>query len=68
MKIQQFKILGYSKSSPEREIYRNTTIPEKTGKNPNTKAHLTPKGAREKTANRSYTQQKRVNKDSRRTQ
>ena len=37
----------------------------KTGKNSNIKANLTPKGAREKTANRSYTQQKkRVNKDS----
>uniref|UniRef100_A0A8C0PNM4 RNA-directed DNA polymerase n=1 Tax=Canis lupus familiaris TaxID=9615 RepID=A0A8C0PNM4_CANLF len=39
------------------------------GKNSNTKANLTHKGAREKTANRSYTQQKkRVNKDSSRTQ
>ena len=42
---------------------------QKTGKNSNTKANLTPKGDREKTANRSYTQQKkRVNKDSSRTQ
>ena len=41
----------------------------KTGKNSNTKANLAPKEAREKKANRSYTQQKeRVNKDSRRTQ
>lgn len=42
---------------------------KKTGKNTNRKANLTPKGAGEKTANRSYTQQKkRVNKDSSRTQ
>ena len=47
----------------------NTSIHPKTGKNSNTKANLTPKGAREKTANRSYTQQKkRVNKDSSKTQ
>ena len=60
---------AYSKSSPEGEIHRNTSIHPKTGKNSNTKANLTPKGAREKTANISYTQQKkRVNKDSSRTQ
>ena len=47
----------------------NTSIHSKTGKNSNTKANLSHKGAREKTANRSYTQQKkRVNKDSSRTQ
>ena len=42
---------------------------QKTGNNSNTKAKLTPKEAGEKTANRSYTQQKkRVTKDSSRTQ
>ena len=42
---------------------------QKTGKNSNTKANLTHKGAREKTANRSYTQEKKgVNNDSSRTQ
>ena len=47
----------------------NTSIHPKTGKNSNTKANLTPKGAREKTANRSYTQQKKiVNNDLSRTQ
>ena len=30
------------------EIHRNTSIQPKTGKNSNTKANLTPKGAREK--------------------
>ena len=45
------------------------SIHPNTGKDSNTKANLAPKGAGEKTANRSYTQQKkRVNKDSGRTQ
>ena len=35
--------MGYSKSSPEREIHHNTTIPQKTGKNSNTQANLAPK-------------------------
>ena len=38
------KSLGYSKSSPEREINRNTSIHPKTGKNSNTQANLAPKG------------------------
>ena len=64
MKIQSFKSLGCSTSSPKGEIHCNTSIHSKTGKNSNTKANLTHKGVREKTANRSYTQQKkRVNKD-----
>ena len=45
------------------------SIHPNTGKDSNTKANLAPKGAGEKTANRSYTQQKkRVNKDWSRTQ
>ena len=69
MKIHGSKSLGCSKSSPKGEIHRNKSIHPKTGKNSNTKANLTHKGAREKTAARSYTQQKkRVNKDLSRTQ
>ena len=69
MKIQCSKSLECSKSIPKREIHHNTSIHSKTGKNSNTKANLTHKGAREKTANRSYTQEKKgVNKDSSRTQ
>ena len=61
--------MGCSKSSPEGEIHRNTSIHPKTGNNSNIKANLTHKGAREKTANRSYTQEKKgVKKDSSRTQ
>ena len=37
-----------SKSSPKGEIHRNTSIHSKTGKNSNTKANLTHKGARKK--------------------
>ena len=44
--------MGCSKSSPKGEIHRNTSIHSKTGKNSNTKANLTPKGARDKTADR----------------
>ena len=42
------------------EIHRNTSINSKTGKNSNTKANLTHKGAREKTADGPYTQQKKI--------
>ena len=48
MKIQLFKIFGIEESSPEGEIHTNTSIHPKTGKNLNTKANLTTKGAREK--------------------
>ena len=44
--------MGRSKSSPKAEIHRNTSIHSETGKNSNTKANLTDKGAREKTADR----------------
>ena len=40
--------MGYSKSSPEGEIHRNTSSHSKIGKNSNTKANLAPKGAGEK--------------------
>ena len=40
--------MGYSKSSPEGEIHRNTSIHPKTGKNSNRKANLPPKGAGER--------------------
>ena len=42
------KSLGYSKSSSEGEIHRNTSIHPKTGKNSNSKANLALKGAGEK--------------------
>ena len=66
MRYKHSKSLGYSKSSPEREIHRNTSIHQKIGKNSNTQAHLAPEGKR--TANKTYTKQKRVNKDMNRTQ
>ena len=60
--------MGYSKSSPEGGIHHNTSIPQKTGKNSNTKANLAPKGTGERTANKTYTQQKKsVHKDLSRT-
>ena len=62
------KSLGYSKTSPKRKIHRNRNIPQKIVKNSNTQANLAPKGTRERTANKTYTKQKRVNKDSSRTQ
>ena len=62
MNIQAFKIFGISKSSLKVEIHHNTSIHSKTGNYSNTKANLTHIGARENTADRSYTQQKnRVN-------
>ena len=69
MKTQPIKIFGYSKSSPKREIHHNTSITQKIGKNSNTEANLTPQGAGERKANKTYTKQKkRVNKDLSRTQ
>ena len=54
------KSFGQSKSSPEREIHRNISIPQKIGKKPsNTQANLTPKRTGERTANKTYTQQKK---------
>ena len=61
--------MGYSKSSPKRELHHNTSLPQEIGKNSNTHANLAPKGTGERTANKTYTQQKkRVNKDLSRTQ
>ena len=68
MKIQPSKSPGYSKSSPKRVIHHNTSIPQKIGKNSNTQAYFAPKGTGERIANKTYTQQKRVNKDLNRTQ
>ena len=69
MKIQPFKIFGIQQKTSLGRNISQKSIHSKTGKNSNTKANLTPKGAREKTADRSYTQEKtRVNKDSSRTQ
>ena len=62
MNIQPFKFFGMQQKSPKGEIYHNTRIHSETGNYSNTKANVTHKGAREKKADRSYTQQKnRVN-------
>ena len=42
--------MGYSKSSPEREMHHNTSIHPKTGKNSNIQSSLAPKGTGERTA------------------
>ena len=68
MKIQLFKIFGISKSSCKREKHCNTSLPQKIGINSNTQANLAPKGTGERTASKTYTQQKRDNKQSSRTQ
>ena len=69
--------MGYSKSSPETELGNirnnrgNIAIQaslKKLEKNSNTQANLTPKGTGKRTANKTYTKQKRDNKDSSRTQ
>ena len=61
MKILPYKILGMQLKHSKGEIYHSTSIHSKTGMNSNTKANLTHKGAREKAADRSHTQQKRIN-------
>ena len=69
MKIKLFKIFGISKSSPRREIHHNSSIPQKIGKTQIHKVTLHLKEMEKKTANRSYTKQKkRLNKDLSRSQ
>ena len=64
MKIQLFKIFGIQ----QRQSWEGNTVQfkhpsKKLEKNPsNTQANLAPKGTWERTANKTYTQQKRVNK------
>ena len=68
MKIQLFKIFGIQqKQSWEGNISQYKHHP-KTGRNSNIQVNLAPKGTGERTANKTYTQQKRVNKDLNRTQ
>ena len=41
MKTQQLKTYGYSKSSPKREVYSNTILPQKIRKTSNRQPNLT---------------------------
>ena len=67
--MQLFKIFGIQQKQFLEEIYCNTSIPQKIGKNSNTQANLAPEETGERTANKTYTKQKkRDNKDSSRTQ
>ena len=43
MKTQQLKTYGCSKSSPKREVYSNTILPQQTRKTLNRQPNLTPK-------------------------
>ena len=43
MKTQQLKTYGYSKSSPKREVYSNTILPQETRKTSNRQPNFTPK-------------------------
>ena len=51
-KLEQEEIENLNRPITKEEIHHKTSIHSKTGKNPNTKSHLTHKGAREK--NSSY--------------
>ena len=64
IKIQQFKIFGIQQKQSREG---NTSLNKL--ENSNTQANHAPKGTGERTANKTYTQQKKtVNKDSSRTQ
>ena len=41
MKTQQLKTYGYSKSSPKREVYSNTILPQETRKTLNRQPNFT---------------------------
>ena len=43
MKTQQLKTYGYSKSSPKREVYSNTILPQETRKTSNRQPNFKPK-------------------------
>ena len=40
--------MGYSKSSPKRDVYTNIILPQETRKTSNKQPNLTPKAIREK--------------------
>ena len=48
MKTQQLKTYGYSKSSPKREVYSNTILPQETRKTSNRQPSFTPKTTEQK--------------------
>ena len=46
------KPMGCSKSSSNREVYSNTSLPQETRKISNKQSNLTPKGTRERRTNK----------------
>ena len=52
MKNDDPKRMGCSKSSPKREVYSNTILPQETRKISNKQSNLTPKGTRDKRTNK----------------
>ena len=46
------KPMGCSKSSPKKEVYSNTILPQETRKISNKQSNLTPKGTRERRTNK----------------
>ena len=53
--------MGQSKSSPKREVYSNTSLPQEMRKISNKQPKLTPKATRERRTNKTQSQQKERN-------
>ena len=51
-KLNDQKPMGCSKSSPKREVYSNTILPQETRNISNKQPNLTPKGTRERRTNK----------------
>ena len=49
MKTRQLKPTEYSKSSPKREVYSNTILPQETRKTSSRQPNFTPKTIRKRT-------------------
>ena len=66
MKTQQLKTYGYSKSSPKREVYSNTILPQETRKTLNRKSNFTSKTTRKRRTTTTKKQKTKKPKISRR--
>ena len=52
--------MGCSKSSPKREVYSNTRLPQETRKISSKQSNLTPKGTRERTKKPKVSRRKEI--------
>ena len=66
IKTQFSKSIGHSKSSPKREVYRDTGLPQKIRKISNKQPNVTSKAIRKRRMNKAQSQQKEGNNEDQR--